>query len=392
MSKLVYTSLLLFTFWAVDQKQLKPVSIHKIKEYLVTESVFKGTQSLQFSKIIRSYRIISLETKAICLIKDIRKISGFGSRLFILNSANNGGIFIFDKNGKFINSVKRNGQGPGEYIKLLDFSIDHRGWIYLLCKSGKIILLDNSLKYVKEFKLSGSKEMFEGARLAVGEDFIAITGVNPFEKKLVVTDLEGGFKNFLASDMRQGSHFKENLSELNDEVLFNNRFCDTIFRVNSDRLTPVIYFNFGKRSLGPIEYRKASNSQSDPPNPIIGHDYLQIFDFEECNSLIINTITGMIGKDATTYLQLIRKTDNAQLFRTFVGSNDYFDLHFNSPIGNVWNGEYLATYYQSVDLVEKFNSLKKNMGSTAVLQKYPVLDSVCRAIDIDSNPVLFLFK
>ena len=166
----------------------------------------------------------------------------------------------------------------------------------------------------------------------------------------------------------------------------------TIFRVNSDRLTPVIYFNFGKRSLGPIEYRKASNSQSDPPNPIIGHDYLQIFDFEECNSLIINTITGMIGKDATTYLQLIRKTDNAQLFRTFVGSNDYFDLHFNSPIGNVWNGEYLATYYQSVDLVEKFNSLKKNMGSTAVLQKYPVLDSVCRAIDIDSNPVLFLFK
>ena len=148
MIKLISAIALLITLCVVNQKQLKPVSNNKVKEYQVTESVFKGNESLQFSKIIRNYRIITLETKAICLIKDIRKISGFGGRFFILNSANNGGIFIFDKNGKFINSVKRNGQGPGEYIRLLDFSIDHRGWIYLLCKSGKIILLDNSLKYV----------------------------------------------------------------------------------------------------------------------------------------------------------------------------------------------------------------------------------------------------
>lgn len=66
--------------------------------------------------------VIKLETLDDCLISDINKIEFTEDHIFIKDNTNPT-IFQFDKNGKFIKSIGQEGQGPGEYVKLGDFTV-----------------------------------------------------------------------------------------------------------------------------------------------------------------------------------------------------------------------------------------------------------------------------
>lgn len=68
------------------------------------------------------YEITPLETTSCCLIGQIDKIRKFRNHYYVLSS-NGKTIHHFDKDGKFVSSLNRQGQGPEEYPRIEDFDV-----------------------------------------------------------------------------------------------------------------------------------------------------------------------------------------------------------------------------------------------------------------------------
>ncbi|MGE4567948.1 MAG: 6-bladed beta-propeller [Bacteroidales bacterium] len=65
---------------------------------------------------IDSCTYIVLETNDNCLMGNIRTLRFRDDRFFMLDE--NDHVFVFDKSGKFLNTIGRKGNGPGEYIRI----------------------------------------------------------------------------------------------------------------------------------------------------------------------------------------------------------------------------------------------------------------------------------
>ena len=68
------------------------------------------------------YEITLLETTSGSLIGQIDKIRKFRNHYYVLSS-NGKTIHHFDKDGKFVSSLNRQGQGPEEYPRIEDFDV-----------------------------------------------------------------------------------------------------------------------------------------------------------------------------------------------------------------------------------------------------------------------------
>ena len=91
--------------------------------------------SLLLSDLFKSVKCIPLETKDESLIGDVNKILVHKNSIYVLDCTTAKSLFVFDKEGQFIRKVGRIGSGPGEYVNLVDFTID--------TDKDEIILLDN---------------------------------------------------------------------------------------------------------------------------------------------------------------------------------------------------------------------------------------------------------
>ena len=119
----------------------------KTVDSLMIEINYNSTQSLKLSEYIETAKSIKLETNANCIIGEIKKIQIFKENIYVLDEILNR-LCIFDKLGRFINKLDKIGQGPGEYITMLDFEVNDSG-IYTLDASGRAInQYDFDLNYI----------------------------------------------------------------------------------------------------------------------------------------------------------------------------------------------------------------------------------------------------
>jgi len=95
-------------------------------------------QSGNLSSILDScYTYTILESREESLIGEISKIELSEDRIYILDSRYKA-VFIFDKKGKFINRIKKIGQGPGEYTSLTDMEILNSD-VYVLARNRVVV-------------------------------------------------------------------------------------------------------------------------------------------------------------------------------------------------------------------------------------------------------------
>ncbi len=104
-------------------------------------------KSLYFSDLFTDYKVVALETKEECLIGKIDHVRSYKDKFYILDSKIGRGIFVFNKNGDFINKIGVEGKGIGEYIKLDDFSID--------CRNDQIAVLSKVFRKIIFYSLEG---------------------------------------------------------------------------------------------------------------------------------------------------------------------------------------------------------------------------------------------
>ncbi len=101
-------------------------------------------------------------------------------------------IFCFDSEGNRLYSIKKNGSGPGEFLRLTDFDISSSGQLYLLdLGNGRVTLYDiNSGKYIKEFNVRPSSQICCSID---GKGYYLFSGMSPHEKIIDYYDNKGNY-------------------------------------------------------------------------------------------------------------------------------------------------------------------------------------------------------
>ena len=92
---------------------------------------------LYLSEMIESEEFIQLETSDECLISDINKLIAINNKYYIFDRVEDV-IFIFSKDGKFLNKISEKGRGPGQYISIACFDVNP--------KTNEINILDLNTK------------------------------------------------------------------------------------------------------------------------------------------------------------------------------------------------------------------------------------------------------
>ena len=104
---------------------------------------------IDLNDIAKNLSFIRLETKTDCLLDEIiSKVEIFNNRVFIFSTLKMmNAVYCFDLQGKFLFQVGSKGQGPGEYISLIDFVLD---------KENKCLWLGDSFNKILKYDLDGN--------------------------------------------------------------------------------------------------------------------------------------------------------------------------------------------------------------------------------------------
>lgn len=132
--------------------------------------------------------------------KSISKIIIHENRVYILDSQLSR-IFVFDKKARYLHSIGRPGQGPGDLQYPRDFVISEDGKIYIVCSMVKrieVFTLDGNFIGRIELKIPEDIYYSKPTNILVTSDNKFIIGYNLSPHLLDVYDSEGKFiKNIL---------------------------------------------------------------------------------------------------------------------------------------------------------------------------------------------------
>ena len=143
--------LLCFAIFSVgcNNNKTQGVSISENSTVIDIEKAIKE-QSMLMSEFFSSVKTIILETDNHILLGKINGIQVHNDLIFLLDTQQDIGISIFNKDGKFIRKIGKKGNGPGEYLTISDFTIDR--------ENDAVYLMDCDLNKIHKYKITGEFE------------------------------------------------------------------------------------------------------------------------------------------------------------------------------------------------------------------------------------------
>ncbi len=209
--------------------------------------------ALNDSTLFNECHVVALETNDSSFIREISRIYKTKDYIFILDKSLDK-ICIFDVQGKYRNKIENIGNGPHEYLSLMDFCLDtEKEEILLLCdKPYKIMRCNYNGQFVSETKY---RDFFKGIAMDAGYIYCNRTELNK-------TDLD---KYEICCMNRDGDQVA-NLLETRDNIantLFNpgnflnrsrhiyytRRFDNTVYQIIKDEFSEKYTLDFGKFNL-----------------------------------------------------------------------------------------------------------------------------------------------
>ena len=195
--KIILNFCLLILLVSCGQKEKSERDIECINiDYHKAEK--ENISSIPESIMGASRYILVKEESAEFLCQNFDKIEYYKDRFFILDFFKKK-LVVCDKWGNLVAKVGRRGNGPGEYMNIVDFDVDSKGSVY--CLDGqldKLFIYDSNLKEKSNLKLS-----FEADAIQIfdnGDFLFALSSWNKGEGKgykLMITDNKLKIKHLL---------------------------------------------------------------------------------------------------------------------------------------------------------------------------------------------------
>ena len=269
----------------------------------------KAEKHMDFSAFLDTsyYRIIPLDTSPECLLgSKIRKVAIRKNRIYVWEEQSNG-VFVFDENGKYINKITDQGEGPREYLNIKNVSISDSLISIFDSQGAKILYYDMDCNYISTQSLKDirksiypvAQSFILGDKIYFGVFFRETFRTDKYgvPHKWVSMDLDlnkESVKRFLPYDYdcptESDSHFslQDNYyTAINDTVRFMVSNLDTIFVATRDTIVPEYVVDFGDKAV-PLHLYKSTyheaKESSEMENCIDGVEYL----YDTDDYLILN--------------------------------------------------------------------------------------------------------
>jgi len=339
---------------------------------------------LSFSDLMEDFEITRLETKEECLIGE--PFRSYVTEKYIIASTNRDGIFLFGRDGKFINKIVDRGVGPGEVIGsyLLEFNEDSQA-MYLKAE----YYCDGVIKAYKlpEAEFSTIKINTDATiRDMVFTDSVFTLAPLSFEDNCrVISQTISGRELFRIYHTNENNAHSANIFNVDGQLMFiYSHGGNTMYLINNGELVPHSYYSVkgnmydgNQQDLGDVLLFLTplnSNLIKGYFSRVSGHEVFnnrgsQRATFDEFKTFIFNK------KKRSVYL--VDKIND-----DYLGSDKTVNLIQSNGI--------FSQYFEVQELFNLRDKLNKEQEIDEQIKKR--LNSLCDKLEPNDNPVFLTAK
>ena len=301
-------------------------------------------------------------------------------------------LFQYTRDGKFVRTIGRKGNGPGEFNWIMQIDVDEeKGLVYMLTTSAKINIYSiETGKFIRAMK-TPSMEAGDFAMLRT-QDTIAATFIRNNngrrKERIYLSDLKGDtLKIFNRWDLFElNSSYSWMMSSDEDRYMFHykNNTCykeyynDTLFTITPDSLEPRYIFQMGKYAL-PMECRFEYLNGDGKRFQELAAPYLQ-YNTIETDSYVFMPYSNWTGEKARENQLAIYDKKGRSCFKV---ANGYIknDLTPGLPFRPVTalDEHTLLCMWDAAEILEKAEK------TPSILQIEPL-----KGLNEDDNPVMMI--
>ena len=204
-----------------------------LKRYHISMDLSK---SLSFTDFIGKVEVLTFEGTDSSLMKNITRIRCSFDYIYL--SDNSQQIFIFSKDGKFINKINSRGTGPQEYLNLGSFEIDKFGKRICVLDPMRSNLISYSLKgeFLKIEKLPSLSEGAYGEFCFIENNRILFTSGNT-SARVTIYNAEKGIieREFMPHTLE---FTNSSMCKIFNETYLSEEYSDVIYQYANGEVKP----------------------------------------------------------------------------------------------------------------------------------------------------------
>lgn len=350
-----------------------------------------STVTIESKDLIADISVVRLESSWKNVIGHIDQLLFADDKIIVFDRYKAKAIFVFDKNGKFLNRIGMLGHGPQEYVE--------PSYIALVPGKEQVAVFDLSPKKVKIYELNGKFVRSEDIPIyifsaeyltdqikvgaTIGRRYFSIpeygrASLYMFNKNWEVTST--GFQDQFQESLTYTS--TNNLKKFGDRVYFTPAYEDRIYRVYPDSIQLLYQLDFGDRALPSPEKYHISESREFEVLLRTHHTFQNFADFEQWTML--KTADNSLGR--TFFYDKIK--DSVFCLST----------HIYNPLEN---------YFHTADYYYNDNCIVSSVDAATIATLIPWMQQFAKAVPQskqteqiieelskvteNENPVLFFF-
>lgn len=378
--------------------------IHEKSSFQKIDAVFSKEMTLMLSDFVDSIELIPLQTNEKSIIGTITRIIFHKDKIYAGSASMvTDKVLVFSRTGEYLYKLDKQGKGPDEYLEIKDFTVVNDSKILIIVHSDpRIMIFDPEHD---QCLLNRRLDMFP-YNIILNNNYIYLfnNGISSSNDHVLAEYTLNGEK--IASYYEPNDIMRKKISfflpiktfnQNNNEIFFHYPFCDTIYKIESRKLYPAYYLDFGNKKIPNDIFNKNFKNAYDISAEIKKNRGL--FWMPYCNitsGFIHFTIQDF---ENNGYIAFYNKSNN----HTIIGHKIIDDKYF---VGNdyelkVWqlpknmDKNWLIWHIDPERLKAAYNTFKKQATEKEWNQfcvKYPKIVEVCKSVQNDDNPVLVRMK
>ena len=360
-------------------------------------------QVLNISEFADSIEIIPLETNNDCLIGWIHRIISTDDRYYLSSavSYDTEKLYVFDKKGKFISQIGKEGEGSEEYLGMNDFTLINDS-IIKISENFNLTAYDNDGKFL-------FKKKQRDCPLEIYSFKGKVYGINVnkqiYDNKMFFQLNENGdnrkdFFSLSPIEAKVCDYYVRTAMLTADTsfIYFNYPFCNTIYKLDTETLesSPFYQVDFVGKNVSKSIFEKGNHYRDwDAAFERYG-SYWGIDEILDLNNyLIINAVDETYHSCFSIYSKKTKKVLSGQCIRDdiyFKGNQTKLRPRYTP---HYRDGDYLLWVIKPEFILKGYHAYRKALGETKwelFCKKYPRLVEVCEQLDEESNPVLLKIR